>query len=210
MRDINKVVKILILSDFFFNSSFGLFNPIFALFIAQEITGSTLKAAEVAGFSVLFYWVIKSAIQVPFGKYLDKDIGERDDFWFMFAGHFIVALVPIGYIFASLAWHIYLIQVVLGLGMAMIIPPWYAIFSKHIDKGHEAYEWGISSTVFGLAFGITGALGGLIVSLFNFEIIFVLASAINIFSAIVLLIIKDDLYPIKKTEHKIPHISIKK
>ncbi len=194
MKTINKIVKIMIVSDFFFNASFGIFGPIFALFIASKITGDNVKAAEVAGFSALFYWVVKSILQIPIGKYLDKNHGEKDDFWFMFIGHALTCIIPFGFLVSTLAWHIYLLNVIQAIGMAMLVPSWYAVLGRHIDKGREAYEWGLSSTVLGFATGITGALGGIIAAMFNFETIFVIAGVINIIAALLLLPIRKDLY----------------
>jgi len=204
MRPTNKIVKVMIISDFFFNAAFGLFGPIFALFIALKITGDTAKAAEVAGFSAMAYWIIKSFIQIPIGRYLDKNHGEKDDFWFMFIGHLITCVVPFGYLFSTAPWHIYLLQVVQAIGMAMLIPPWYAIIGKHIDKGMEAYEWGLSSTVLGIATGITGAVGGLMVAYLSFEAIFIFAGMINLFAALLLLYTKKDLYAAGNAKHQAP------
>lgn len=201
MFKINKIVKVLIISDFFFNCAWGLLTPIFALFIAQKITGSNTTAAEVAGFSALFFWTIKSVLQIPIGKYLDKNHGEKDDFWFMFIGHIIIGITPFGYLFSTSPWHIYALQIVYAIGMAMLVPPWMAILTKHIDKGKEAFEWGLSSTVFGFATGITGAIGGIIAASLNFELIFILCGAINLVSAFALLYIRKELYLGGNTKH---------
>ena len=84
---VSKIVRILITSDFFLNLGWGFLAPVFALFILQNITiGDPLKAAEVAGFAALFYWIPKSFLEIPIGHFLDKKHGEKDDFWFMFIG----------------------------------------------------------------------------------------------------------------------------
>src|SRR3989344_6231300 len=159
---INGLVKVLITSDFFFNLGWGLLAPIFAIFILERITGGdSLKAAEIAGFSALFYWITKSIFEIPIGWFLDKKYGERDDFWFMVVGTFISAIVPIGYLFSSTAWHIYLFQIIHAIGMAMALPSWLAIFTRHIDKGKEAFEWSIETTSIGAGAGIAGGIGGL-------------------------------------------------
>lgn len=204
MRPINKIVKVMVASDFFFNAAFGLFSPIFALFIAFKITGDNAKAAEVAGFAAMIYWIVKSFLQIPIGKYLDRNHGEKDDFWFMFLGHLITCITPFGYLFSTAPWHIYLLQVIQAIGMALLIPPWYAILGKHVDKGMEAYEWGLSSTVLGIATGITGAIGGIMVAVFSFELIFIIAGAINIFAALLLLYTKKDLYAGANVKHQVP------
>ena len=47
---INKIIKVLIVSDFFLNLGWGLMGPVFAIFIVQNITiGSISEAAKIAG-----------------------------------------------------------------------------------------------------------------------------------------------------------------
>lgn len=208
MLKLNKIVKVLLISDFFFNCAWGLLSPIFALFIVQQITGDNAKAAQVAGFAALFFWGIKSALQIPIGKYLDKNHGEKDDFWFMLIGHIITALVPFGYLFSYSFWHIYALQIVYAVGMAMLVPSWLAVLSRHIDKGKEAFEWGLSSTTYGIATGITGALGGILAATFNFELIFILCGIINFVSAFALLYIKKELYKGKNIKNHLFHLRL--
>src|SRR3989344_7496922 len=94
---INKIIKTLIVSDFFLNSGWGMMGPIFAIFIVKNVaTGDITEAAKIAGFAALSFWITKSLLQIPIGRYLDKNHGEKDDFWFMVAGTFLLALVPIG------------------------------------------------------------------------------------------------------------------
>lgn len=190
----NKIIKVLITSDFFLNLGWGLLSPIFALFVLQKITiGDPAKAAEVAGFSALFYWISKSFIEIPIGRFLDKNEGERDDFKFMVIGLFIVGIVPLGYLISSQPWHIYLFQVVHAVGMAMALPSWLAIFTRHIDKGKEAFEWSMETTSIGAGAGIAGGFGGIIASIFGFPVLFYLVSSLTIFAAFLLLLVRNNV-----------------
>ncbi len=208
-RGINKVIKILMVSDFFLNSAWGFLSPIFAIFIVQRITGGdTAQAAKVAGFAALFYWITKSFLQIPIGRYLDKNHGEKDDFMFMFLGVLIASLVPLGFMTASASWHIYVFESIHAVAMAMMIPSWYAIFGRHIDKGREAFEWGLDSTVLGAGVGIMGALGGIVSALFGFNVIFIAAWFLNFVSAFVILFIRKEISPINKTtDHFPPYVA---
>lgn len=196
LKSINKVIKILIFSDFVLNSAWGLLGPIFAIFIVQKIAlGSTTEGAKIAGFASLTYWIVKSILQIPIGRYLDEDHGEKDDLWFMVLGTFLAGFVPFGYLIASQPWHIYIFQVLYAIGMAMVIPSWSAIFTRHIDKGKEAFEWSMRSTSLGFGVGITGAIGGIIVAIFGFKIIFILVGTFTIISACLLLLIYKEISP---------------
>lgn len=192
---INKVIKTLVVSDLFLNLGWGLLSPIFAIFILEKITNSgPAQAAQIAGLAALFYWIPKSFFELPIAAYLDKNHGEKDDFWFMFAGMLIISCVPLGYMFASVAWHIYILQVIYAAGMAMALPSWLAIFTRHIDKGKEAFEWGLETTAIGTGAGIAGGLSGILVAIVGFKMLFIFVSGFTIFSVILLLFIRNKVF----------------
>lgn len=194
LKIVNKIVKVLIISDFFLNLGWGLLSPIFALFVLQNITlNNPEKAAAVAGFAALFYWISKSLLEVPIGRMLDSIKGERDDYWLMVLGLFVVAFVPIGYLFSNNPWHIYMLQILHAVGMAMALPSWLAIFTRHIDKGKEAFEWSMETTSIGAGAGIAGGLGGILASFFGFKVLFVFVSLLTFFAAGLLLIVKNNV-----------------
>lgn len=189
-KSINKIIKVLIFSDIFFNSGWGLIGPIFAIFIVQDIKGGDVA---VAGFASAIYWVVKSIIQLPIAKYLDKNDGEKDDYLFMVLGIFISGFVPFIYLVSSVPWHIYLAQIVYAIGMAIAVPAWMAIFTRHIDKGKEAYEWSLYSTALGFGVGIFSGIGGLAVGVIGFKIIYIFVGVFTIISAMLLLLIQKEI-----------------
>lgn len=202
---INKVVKTMIQADLIFVSAFGFITPIFAVFITEQIKDGNVK---VVGFAAAIYWILKSLLQVPMGRYLDKNVGEKDDFYFVVVGYFLAVLVPLGYIFSSLPYHIYGLQALYAIAMGMAIPGWAAIFTRHIDKGKEAFEWSLESTAIGLGAGITGAAGGILASKFGFDIVFILVAAAAFTGALLLFTIYK--YIFQKGDHHLYVPKIKK
>ena len=192
LEPINKVIKVMIASDVVLLTGFGFISPIFAIFIKENIQGG---GVEVAGFAMAIYWGVKSILQIPFGKYLDKVKGERDDLWFVVIGNVLAALAVFGYIFSFLPWHVYLCQGIYSLGMAMNIPGWCAIFTRHIDKGKEAFEWSTRSTFIGIGAGIAGALGGVIAAKLGFNILFTGVGIFALASAFFPFLIYKDIFP---------------
>jgi MFS family permease len=192
---INRIVRTLVISDFFLNLGWGLLSPIFAIYILQNITPeNSASAVEVAGFAALFYWITKSLFEIPFGYYLDKHHGEKDDLWFMTIGTLIVAIVPIGFIFSTVPWHIYLLQMLHAIGMAMALPSWLAIFTRHIDKGKEAFEWSIETTSIGAGAGIAGGLGGVMAGSLGFNALFIFVSIFTFIAGSLFLFIRKDIF----------------
>lgn len=205
LKSINKVIKVLIFSDILLLSGFGFIAPIFAIFIAQRIIiGDTAEAAKVAGFAMAIYWGVKSIIQIPIGKYLDKNHGEKDDLYFVIIGNVLAAMAAFGYIFSSLPWHIYLLKGLYSVGMAMNIPGWTAIFTRHIDKGKEAFEWATRSTFIGIGAGVSGALGGIIASQFGFNILFASVGVFVLASAFLPFLIYKDIVPKNRISSRAP------
>ncbi|PJE57516.1 MAG: hypothetical protein COU82_01495 [Candidatus Portnoybacteria bacterium CG10_big_fil_rev_8_21_14_0_10_38_18] len=186
---INKIIRILISTDFIFLSALGLIAPIFAVFVTGQIKGGNV---EVVGFAAAIYWIFKSILQVPIGNFLDKRKGERDDLYFLVVGYLVVACVQFGYILSSLPWHIYILEGIYAIGMAMAIPAWPAIFTRHIDRGKEAFEWSLESTAYSFGIGVTGAVGGILVAKFGFNMVFFIAGFIAFLGGLLpLFIIKD-------------------
>jgi len=106
----------------------------------------------------------------------------------------IISVVPIGYIFSSVPWHIYFLQVIYAAGMAMTLPSWLAIFTRHIDKGKEAFEWSLETTAIGTGAGIAGGLSGVLVTIIGFNVLFIFVSGFTLFSTIILLFIKNNVF----------------
>jgi len=191
-KRINKVVKIMVFSDLFLNSGWGLIGPILAIFIVKNIQGGDTR---VAGIAVGIYLLAKSILQVPIAHYLDLNHGEKDDYFALFFGTLLTAITPIIFIFATISWHIYIAQIIHALGMAMALPSWSAIFTRHIEKKREAFCWSLDSSALGLGAGITGIIGGAVAQSFGFIPLFIGVSVFNIIAALLFLFIMKDILP---------------
>lgn len=189
---INKVVRYLIASDLALSAGWGFIAPIFAIFIVDKIEGGD---ASVAGFAIGLYWITKSLVQPFLARYLDRNHGEIDDFYFLAGGLFVAGLVPLGYLFISMPWQLYAVEFIHALAMACVIPTWAGIFTRHIDKGQEAFEWSIESTALGLGAGIAGITGGVLVEKFGFQSVFILVSAFTMLAVMVLFPVRPLIIP---------------
>lgn len=200
-KRINKVIKTLILSDFFLQSGWGLIGPIFAIFITQQIKNGSLAAV---GFIAATYWLVKSIFQPLVAVLMDKTKGEKDDFWFLIGGMIVANLVPLGYFFSSQLWHLFLLESLRGAMMAWVIPSWAAIFTRHIERGWEAFSWSVESTAIGFAAAFSAAFGGVVATLFGFKAVFVIVTILGLFSTWLLYLIKDELLPKEETPSVLP------
>lgn len=195
LKSINKVVRILVLSDLTLLFGWGLISPILAIFITEQIKGGDVR---VAGIAVGIYWVLKSLLQIPVGSYLDKNHSEKDDYYFLIGGTFLASLTPLGFIFTSLSWHMYTLQGIHAIGAALSLPAWCGIFTRHIDKGKEAQSWALDSSAIGIGAGVAGIIGGVVAKAFGFIPLFVGVSILGIISTLLCLLIKKELLPKEK------------
>ena len=179
---INKVVRVLVLGDIMFFSAFGLIGPIFAIFVTQQIAGATIATA---GFAATINLLTRALLQMPVARYIDRHKGEKDDFKFMVAGSTLISVVPFAYLFVVVPWHLYLAQIIFGIGGALANPGWYAIFTRHIDKGREGTEWTLENVGVGLAAAGTAAIGGVLAQYFGFHNLFLIVGILSLVGLII-------------------------
>ena len=191
LKKISTILLILTGVDVLILSAFGLLSPLFAIFVTKQIVGGT---ATVVGFATAVYFIAKSLVQIPIGRFIDKHSGEKDDFLVLIIGHLSLAVVPFLYLLARTPFHIYALQAVLGVADALVVPAYLAIFSRHLDKDHEGTEWSVRSVFVGTAAAIAGASGGVIVDSFGFEALFVSAGILAIFATVSVLFIRPFIY----------------
>lgn len=185
---LNKIIKYLVLSDLIFYTGWGLISPIFAIFVLDSIIGGT---AFVVGLAAGINLIVRSVLRIPFGMYADKS--QKISYYLMFYGLFISAIVPIGYIYSSTPWHLYILQAVLGASSAISIAGFTSLYSKHMDRGKESTEWGIDAVAVGIGPGIAGILGGLALTYLSFNEVFIGVTVFGLIGAFALLIIKKDI-----------------
>ena len=187
LKDINPVVRLLIISDTVLFGAAGLLGPIFALYIEDFIRGGN---AAVAGLAAGIYLFTKSVFQIPIAHFIDKIRGEKDDFWLMFVCTVLTALIPLLYLVIHTPVQLYLIQFILGLFTAFTFPTYMAIFTRHIDKDKEGTEWGIYFTLTDLTSATLAAIGGFLATTQGFPALIIAVVIVSLIGSIMLWPIK--------------------
>lgn len=190
MKKVNRAIKILLLFLFMVNVGSYLFQPLLAVFVVDFIPGATIS---VVGFATAFFAITKSSVQLPTAKFLDKNKGERDDFYALIIGASFGTLATFAYLIISQVWHLYAISMLAGVAAAFQMAAYYAIFSHHVDGDKQGFEWSLFS-VGGLTLSsaLGGALGGMLVEATSFKTTFFVAGIISFASTVLLLA----LYPL--------------
>ena len=181
----NRTMKLLLLSDIFVLTGFGLIQPILAIYINDGgVNGGTMLTAGMA--SALFI-LTKSLVQLPFGHYVDNQASKER--W-LILGTLLMAAVPIIYLSASSIYQIYLAELIYGLGSGLAYPTWLGLWSVNLDRGKESFQWSIYHTTTGVGTAATGAGGAAMASQVGFSATFLLAGLLCIVGCLVLFVLE--------------------
>ncbi len=181
----NRTIKLLLIADVFTTTGFGLIEPILAIYINGTLTGGSLVAAGLA--STLFL-ITKSAVQLPFSRYVDAH--DHKIKWLL-VGTFIISLVPFLYIYATDVMHWFLAQILYGIGAGLAYPTWLSLWSTHLDKKHEGYEWSLYSTSVGIMMAITATLGAVLAESVGYQWTFISVGFLSLVGCGILLFLEE-------------------
>ncbi len=193
------MIRHLVISDFVLNFAFGLLAPIFAVFVLKNIEGGSIR---VIGLATTFYWISRTLTTVPLSRFMDRTDGERDEFYFVIVGTFIMSSLPLFYLVASLPWHIYLIQFILGIANSLAVPGWRILFTDHIDRGKTGFEWSLEDIAIGLSVGISAYLGSVLADKFGFKIVFIILAILGYISTLILSMLRSEAKTLAQIKHQ--------
>lgn len=169
------------MADLFSVAGFGLIEPIIAVYFVEGIDGGSIFAVGIAS---MIYLLTKSLVQLPFSKYVD---GHNNKKRWLIIGVFVFSLVPFLYIFATNIYHIYLAQILYGIGSGLAYPTWLALWSTHLDKKHEAFEWSLYSTLTGVGAALSAALGAGLAQVAGYPVTFMAVGILSLIGCGILL-----------------------
>ncbi|MCG2694258.1 MFS transporter [Candidatus Parcubacteria bacterium] len=196
----NRTLKYLMITDIFYFTGFGLIAPIVAIFIKEDLTGGTIFAA---GIATTLFILVKSVVQLPFSKYVDKH--DNKLLWLKI-GYGLIIFNPFIYLLADHINYIYLAEVIHGIGSGIAFPAWLGLWSTHLDKGHESFEWSLYSTVVGLGAAATAGIGAAMAQYLGFTVTFLFVGIMAICSFITLFFLEKKVENPKKSSAKQYHI----
>lgn len=194
----NRTIKLLMVSDIFVLTGFGLIQPILAIFINDGVAGGSIFSAGLA--STLFL-LTKSVVQLPFSKYID---GSRNKRRWLLLGTLMTAIVPVLYIFVNNIYQVYIAEIVYGVGSGLAYPTWVGLYTTNLKEGQESFEWSIYSTLTGLGSAATAAVGASIAHFVGFKLTFIATGILCILGSMILLFL--DQKSSEDLEEEIPHI----
>jgi MFS family permease len=148
----------------------GLLGPLFAIF-AERIGGNVLDITS----AWAIYMIVTGLLTMVVGRIGDKVGHQR----LVITGYTLTTIFTFSYLLVSEPIHLFLVQGGLGVALALSNPTWAALYDKYSDDSHDGYIWGSAMGQGNIATGIAALLGGLIVTYFSFEALFVLMTIMH-------------------------------
>jgi MFS family permease len=158
----------------------GLLGPLFAIY-TEKIGGDIFDIT----FAYALYLAVTGILVILVGKISDKS--EKLQKKLLIGGYFLTAISTLMYLFVSNTFELFIVQIFLGVALAMCNPTWYALYDKYSTKNKEGFLWGLSDGLGKIFTAIAVILGGLIVNYFSFEVLFISMASIQFLAALYLL-----------------------
>ncbi len=187
LKRINPLLRFMIVSDMLIVGSLAMFANFYALFVEDTIVGA--GEFEI-GISMSIYLLSRSVLQIPIATLLDKVKGEKDDYFLLILFSFTAAILNLAFLKISTVWHLYALQVLLGIVTAVTYPSYMAIFTRHVDKNMEGTEWGIYYTFVDISSAALASFGGYVAQAYGFRELILIVSSLCLLGAVTLIPIR--------------------
>lgn len=171
----NKALKILLATNGMILVAGAMLGPITALFVEQ--VGGDLMDASIAGG---LFALSAGLVSLLFGRISDE---MRHSDWVIVLGYCLVGFGFLSYLFVDTIFHLFAVQILIGMGEAIYSPAFDKLYSLHLDDGKGGTEWGAWESMNYFTAALGALMGGLIVSHFGFNMIFIIMATLCYLSA---------------------------
>lgn len=176
----NAIVKSFIISETFIWSAWNFVTPIFAIFAATKIPGGNVQVAASA-FST--YLAVRVVFELISGSTLSKS-GDIKKLKITILGMTLMSIAYIGFALTKSVPPLFLFYALMGMGLGVSTPAKVSLFSTHLDKDKESKEWAMHDAAAFMGMALSAALGGFIANSYGFQLLFLLASVVNLLGII--------------------------
>ncbi len=181
----NKFVKLFILNESFFWSIWYTLLPILASFLLITIPGSRVEYG-IYGYTS---YVIARIMGGFFSSVFFPKPGDRVKLSVIIS---CILLVSISYAIFAITISILMFiaaYVLVGFALGVSTPVRFSLFSEHLDENQEIAEWSMDENLIYVGTALFSLLSGIILSVYSFQVLFILAAALNLFSIIPMMVV---------------------
>ncbi|MFH1426211.1 MAG: MFS transporter [Candidatus Kerfeldbacteria bacterium] len=174
-KKINPFLRILLMTNALIVFAGATLGPILALYI-EDLGGDLLAASGAAS----LYAIVAGMTVFFISKWEDR-IKHQERL--VVVGYIIIALSFFSYLLIKTPVHLFIVQIFIGLGEAIYIPAYDALYSRNLDDHKEASEWGAWEAMAYIVSAAGALIGGVIVTVYGFDPLFVIMGLLTLVSA---------------------------
>jgi MFS family permease len=165
----------------FFSASFwylgeGLLGPLFVVF-ANRVGGDLL---EISG-AWAAYLIVMGISSMVVGKLSDRGVSRER---MLVIGYALNAVFTFCYLLVHNPFQLFLVQFGLGVASALATPTWNSLYSRLHHSHNDGFAWGAADGQADIISGIAILVGSLIVTLFSFEVLFLLMGSLQVIATL--------------------------
>ena len=169
-------MRAFITAEIFLWSGWNFLFPLLGIFVVNNIAHGTL---ETVAWAYSLHLIARIAAELLSGRHITRS-GDKLKLITAIVGSLILGLGYLAFLMVRSIHLLYFVYIMMGIGFGISSPAKFSLFSIHLDRSREATEWSFydSSSLMGMA--ISGVIGGVVASRFGFNVLFVVASFVNL------------------------------
>ncbi len=183
---INKTLGAMLVVSGFYMFAFGMFSPLYALFV-EEVGGDITTASN----AWAVFLLTSGFLTFLTGKW---ENGLKNKTVGIAMAQFVAAAGYMTYYFANEVAMLYMAQILLGIAAAFFWPAFHSIYSGHIDKHNAPKQWSFYDALAYLVPAISAVLGGWIVKNYGFDEIFIIMTVLSVICGLYILLLPKKLF----------------
>lgn len=177
---INPNVKIFLISDAFYYTSYDAVNTFLALLVTLKIAPDRI---DLAGLVIGYYMLLRAVIEIPLSR-LMVAYKLKTKLHILMTSHILYGIIIALLGFATTQLHVFTIMTLLAILDAVLFPIKWTLFSKIIDKDNEETEWGLEDTLSATSTSIFVILGGLLAQQYGVQVLFFIMGGLFVTSGL--------------------------
>jgi|SRR3989344_2436670 len=176
-----KELNILLVAAAFSTFVYSMLGPIYAIFV-EKIQGGILEASyAVAIFS------ITAGILIFLVSRWEDGIKHKENL--LTLGYMLSSIGFFSYMLISKPIHLYFVEIIFGLAVAVSSPLYDGLYSNYLDKKKCISNWGVWESMSYIISSLAALTGGLLVNYFGFDVLFFIMFMLSLVSVFVSLLL---------------------
>lgn len=183
-KSYSRAIRILLTTSTVGSFIFGIFSVFYVTYI-QKIGGNI----ETAGSSLAVFSIVSGVLILTFAS-LESSIENKRLLYG--AGLLLRSLAFLLFMFVSTFFELILVQILLGISVAMVNPSFDSLFTKWSNKEDSISDWSGWEGFTAISVGVASLVGGYIIQHFGFTVVFALMSLLSFVTGLCVLSLKNE------------------